>query len=118
MSTDNNSPQRPDNQPQPTPGRRRLRRLSFGARLLLLGIGWVLVLIGIVGLALPGIQGILTIAFGAAMLSVASETVNRWLGKLLARWPRVQQPVDRMRQKIHRLFTNSAARDRDPDQKN
>ncbi len=57
-------------------------------RLLLLGLGWFLLLVGVAGLVLPGIQGILTMLFGAAILSVASETMYRLLRRLLRnRWP-------------------------------
>jgi uncharacterized membrane protein YbaN (DUF454 family) len=57
-------------------------------RLVLLALGWFLVLVGIAGLVLPGIQGILTMLFGAAILSVASETAYRLLRRLLhERWP-------------------------------
>jgi len=57
-------------------------------RLLLLGLGWFLLLVGVAGLVLPGIQGILTMLFGAAILSLASETVYRLLRRLLReRWP-------------------------------
>lgn len=59
-------------------------------RLLLLGLGWFLLLVGVAGLVLPGIQGILTMLVGAAILSVASETVYRLLRRMLRhRWPAV-----------------------------
>lgn len=78
--------------------------LPLWLRILLLGAGWFIVLIGLVGLALPGIQGILTIAVGAAVLSVASEMVYRWLRRLLHRWPRVWHPIETLREKVHEWF--------------
>ena len=61
---------------------------------------WPLVLVGIVGLALPGIQGILTILIGAGVLSVASETVYRLLRRLFHRWPAVWHRIERFRDKV------------------
>ena len=62
--------------------------LALWLRLLLLGLGWFLLLVGVAGLVLPGIQGVLTMLGGAAVLSVASETVYRLLRRLLhRRWP-------------------------------
>ena len=61
----------------------------------------VVLLIGIAGLALPGIQGILTIAFAVAMLSLSSRWVYAATEKLLSRWPRVWDRVVRLRRWIH-----------------
>ena len=67
-------------------------------RLLLLGLGWFLLLVGVVGLVLPGIQGILTMLFGAAILSVASESVYRLLRRLMRdRWPALWHKLDGFR---------------------
>ncbi len=57
-------------------------------------------LIGIAGLVLPGIQGILTILIGVALLSLVSETTYRLLRRLLNRWPSLMDRVDRWRHKI------------------
>ena len=83
--------------------RARLQRanLPLTTRIVLFLIGWSLVLIGVAGLALPGIQGILTILIGAAILSVASETVYRLLKKLFQRWPRLWERIDRFRHRVH-----------------
>jgi len=77
------------------------RVLSLGTRLLLLGAGWLLLLVGIAGLALPGIQGILTIALAVALLSVASQRAHRVVRRLLGRWPRVLDRMDQFREKLH-----------------
>ncbi len=55
------------------PPRQPHRPLPLWVRILVLVVGWIVVLIGIAGLVLPGIQGIATIVAGAAILSVASE---------------------------------------------
>lgn len=76
-------------------------------RLLLLGVGWFLLLVGVAGLLLPGIQGILTIVLGAAILSIASETVYRLMRRLLRRrwpglWDRLNGFRDRWRARLAR----------------
>ena len=69
-------------------------------RLLLLGLGWFLLLVGVAGLVLPGIQGILTMLVGAAILSVASETVYRLLRRLMRdRWPAMWHRLDGFRER-------------------
>lgn len=86
--------------PREDTGKLRLRHQppSLWVRLILLGIGWMLLLVGVAGLALPGIQGILTILVGAAILSIASESVYRLLQRLLRdRWPGVWQRLDDFR---------------------
>ena len=77
------------------------RRLSPITRILLIVAGWILLLIGIAGLVLPGIQGILTILLGLAVLSVASRTIHRLLRALLHRWPWLWEKIERFRAKVH-----------------
>ena len=80
---------------------RRLKLLPLGVRITLLALGWIVVLIGVAGLLLPGLQGIVTIVIGAAVLSVASERVYTWLRRRLHRWPRVSQRLERLRHTLH-----------------
>ena len=71
---------------------------AFWVRLLLLGLGWFLLLVGAAGLVLPGIQGILTMLFGAAILSVASDAIYRLMRRLLGdRWPGLWQKLNGFR---------------------
>ena len=76
--------------------------LAAWKRILLFVAGWTVLLIGVAGLVLPGIQGILTILVGAAILSLVSETIYRLLRRLLRRWPWLMEVLDRWRQKLHR----------------
>ena len=104
------NPERPPSNPpreRSTALRRQHSPPALWVRLLLLGLGWFLVLVGVAGLVLPGIQGILTMLFGAAILSVASETVYRLLRRLLRRrWPGLWQKLngfrDRWRARLSR----------------
>lgn len=83
-------------------------RLSAGVRVGVFLVGWLLVLVGLAGLILPGIQGVLTILLGAALLSLDNELVYRGLRKVLQRWPAVLQRMEgfreRTHERLHRLF--------------
>lgn len=108
---------REDLPPQPPPGpvavppvpeetqarrRRRLSRpLPLWLRIVVLLVGWIVVLVGVAGLILPGIQGIATIVLGAAILSVASEIAYELMRKILSRWPSIWDRVEGFRDKIH-----------------
>lgn len=95
-----------DDSPKATPKkhkpRRKLPRLPLYVRVGVFLVGWMLVLVGVAGLVLPGIQGVLTIVLGAALLSVVSELVYEGLAKLLSRWPQVWRRVRGARLKMHR----------------
>jgi hypothetical protein len=80
---------------------KQLPPLHWGVRLMVLVIGALLVVVGIAGLVLPGIQGVLTIMLGLAVMSLASEFVHRQLRRLLARWPTAGQKMERFRERIH-----------------
>lgn len=80
----------------------RLVPLSLGLRIVLFIVGWTLLLVGVAGLVLPGIQGVLTILAGAAILSLVSELAYKWLRSLLKRWPGVWQRIEGFRLDLHR----------------
>lgn len=88
-------------------GSEPLPPLSPSTRLLLLVLGWLLILIGVAGLVLPGIQGVLTLLLGAAALSLVSQTALRLLHRLLGRWPRAWQMTLRLRRRIHHWISGS-----------
>lgn len=80
----------------------RLPPLPRSTRWLLVILGWLLLLVGVAGLVLPGLQGILTLLFGAALLSLVSRTVLIWLRKLFSGHPRAWRKLLKMRRSIHR----------------
>ena len=86
---------------EPSHDPRKHRPLPFWLRVVVLLVGWVVLLVGVAGLVLPGIQGIVTILLGAAILSVASELAHRWMKKTLQRWPKVWNRIEAFRDKIH-----------------
>ena len=104
-------------QPSTRARRPKLAPLHWGVRLAVFLIGGILIVIGVAGLVLPGIQGILTIVLGLAILSLASDFVHRHLHNLLVRWPRAQRTMERFRHRIHSWLSRSGPDDpSSPDQ--
>ena len=91
--------------------RRRLPNLPLALRIALHLVGWMVLALGVAGLVLPGIQGIVTIVAGAAILSVASDRFHRWLHQALGRWPRVRQRLDRFRHRVHDKLTRKSGKE-------
>ncbi|HVS01811.1 MAG TPA: PGPGW domain-containing protein [Thermoanaerobaculia bacterium] len=76
--------------------------LPLGWRVFFYSAGVILLLIGIAGLALPGLQGILTIVLALALISMASETMYWLLRRGFRRWPRGWKRMERIRRKVYR----------------
>ncbi len=83
----------------------RLPVLPIAIRILLFVVGWVLLLVGVAGLVLPGLQGCLTIALAAAILSLVSEGAYRLLRRSFRGWPRGWRRVVRLRSWLTRKLT-------------
>lgn len=81
--------------------------LSLVTRIALPVLGWLLVALGIAGLVLPGLQGILTIALGMAILSLTSKTMLRLLRWTFRPWPDGWRRVLEQRRKVLRWLTRS-----------
>lgn len=113
-----------EGEPEPEEGRhqstRREKRDDHGAppvlsapvRVLLYFTGWLLLLVGLIGLALPGIQGILTLLLGAAVLSLVSEAAHRWIRALFRPWPKGGEHFDRLRKRLHERLARFHRHDR------
>jgi len=63
-------------------------------RVLLLIIGWSFILLGIVGLFLPILQGLLFILIGLIILSSEYIWAHHLLTKLRARFPKISRTAD------------------------
>ncbi len=74
--------------------------LSPSARALLLVLGWTLIVLGLAGLVLPGLQGVLTLLLGAAALSLVSRSMLKALRYLFRRWPKAWRAVLRTRRRV------------------
>ncbi len=75
-------------------------------RIGLLIIGWFFIVLGILGLFLPILQGILFILIGLAILSSRSERIKRFLRYLERRYPQYHKRVEVWMQRVRRWFKN------------
>jgi uncharacterized membrane protein YbaN (DUF454 family) len=89
----------------------RLPALPIALRGALFVVGWALLLVGVLGLVLPGLQGCLTIALAAALLSLVSEGAYRALRRAFVGWPRGWRRVVRLRGWLERKLTRKGSSD-------
>ena len=71
-------------------------------RLLLLLVGWFCLLLGIVGLFLPVLQGILFIVIGLTLLSSEYVWSRKLLAALNAKFPKISRAAKRAMVKANR----------------
>lgn len=64
-------------------------------RILVKTAGIVLVVLGILGLALPFLQGILFLAIGLVLLSISSPKARRWIASHTIRYPKFHTLVQK-----------------------
>jgi uncharacterized membrane protein YbaN (DUF454 family) len=80
-------------------------------------LGWAFIVLGILGLFLPILQGILFLLIGLSLLSNSSPWAARLLGKARNRFPKISKTYDeamvKAREMQARLFNKkkNAARD-------
>ncbi len=89
-------------------------KLGTGIKAFLLFAGWFLILLGLLGLVLPILQGVLFLLLGAALLSLVSSSVYYGLRKLFARWPRGWRKLLALRQRVHRWLDRNVRRGTSP----
>jgi uncharacterized membrane protein YbaN (DUF454 family) len=70
----------------------------------LLILGWFFIVLGILGLFLPILQGVLFILIGLAILSTRSEIIKRFLKHLEERYPDHHERVEIWKEKIKNWF--------------
>src|SRR6185369_3602416 len=61
--------------------------------------GWFFILLGIIGLVLPILQGILFILVGLFLLSTVSPWAERLLNRIRVRFPRISKTFDEAKHK-------------------
>lgn len=69
----------------------------------MLALGWGFVVLGVLGLFLPVLQGILFLCIGLVLLSRRSVRVRWLILKAGQRWPRFRAAVDKARMHIQHL---------------
>jgi hypothetical protein len=77
------------------------RHLPMWLRVGMIAMGALLLVVGLAGLFLPGIQGIVTILAGVAVLSLVSTHADRLLRWSLGPWPRLLERVEHLRERLH-----------------
>ena len=87
----------------PRQHRPRFQRLPLPPwlRFSVITLGWILILLGVVGLFLPILQGGLMLALGFALLSIGSQTMHLWMRSLMGRWPKIWKRLERLRRRLH-----------------
>ena len=73
-------------------------------RILVLGVGWGFILLGIVGLFLPILQGILFLLVGLAILSIESPFARGILVTLRRRFPNLSRKLDAAERRARGMF--------------
>ncbi|HUM05609.1 MAG TPA: PGPGW domain-containing protein [Terriglobales bacterium] len=77
-------------------------------------VGWVFIVLGVIGLFLPIMQGILFIIIGLTILSTEYVWAHHLLSKLRARFPKIAVYSDRARDKaagwVRRAYGHEEAR--------
>ncbi len=70
-------------------------------------LGWSFIVVGIIGLFLPILQGILFIMIGLSILSSRSELVKRFLKHLEEHYPQHHRKVEMWKEKVTNWFRRS-----------
>ena len=69
-------------------------------RLLIWCLGWLFILLGILGLFLPVLQGILFLLIGLYLLSTTSPWAERLLNRLRERFPKISKTFEEAKDKV------------------
>lgn len=83
-------------------------------RILVLIVGWGFILLGIVGLFLPVLQGVLFLLIGLIVLSSEYVWAHHLLTRLRQRFPKLSRTADRAEEKA-RNWLRRLSRQRSPD---
>lgn len=80
------------------------------ARFCILAAGWFFIVLGILGLFLPILQGILFLAIGASLLSLESPRARRLIEKMRRRYPRLGRTFDAAQRRAANLVQRIGGR--------
>jgi len=67
-------------------------------------VGWFFIVLGVLGLFLPILQGILFILIGLSILSSRSRLVKRFLSRVEARFPHYFREIEGWKEKVRGWF--------------
>ena len=68
-------------------------------RIAIIATGWLFIALGVIGLILPILQGILFLLIGVAILATEYPWAKRLLGKIRARFPRLDSSIKAARER-------------------
>jgi len=77
-------------------------KLPYMGRLVAGVLAWILLVVGLAGLVLPGLQGFLTLALSATMFSLTSARAHERLRSAFRPWPKGWRRVVRVRRTLER----------------
>lgn len=69
-------------------------------RMMIWCLGWVFILLGILGLFLPVLQGILFLLIGLYLLSSTSPWAERLLKRLRERFPKISKTFEEAKERV------------------
>lgn len=78
------------------------RQLPYLGRIVAGIVAWILLIVGLAGLVLPGLQGILTLALSATFFSLTSPRVHEGLRSAFRPWPKGWRRVVKVRRGLER----------------
>ncbi len=67
-------------------------------------IALIFIILGLVGLALPFLQGFLFLAIGLILLSIASPTARMWIEHHTRKYPKVHAFVEKVEKQITKII--------------
>ena len=67
-----------------------------------LAFGWIFLVLGVLGLFLPLLQGLLFLVIGSALLAPGNPHLARMRERFYRRFPRVRQWTQRLHERFHR----------------
>ena len=70
----------------------------------ILGLGWLFIVLGVLGLFLPVLQGILFLLVGLVLLSRESRVMRRFLAYIRMRYPKLSAKVRQAELRANRLW--------------
>ena len=80
---------------------------------IVLVVGWAFILLGIIGLFLPILQGVLFLLIGLVILSSEYAWAHHLLAKLRQRFPKLSRTADQASAKANAMFHRIFAQQRD-----
>jgi hypothetical protein len=78
------------------------RKLPYLGRIVAGILAWILLVVGLAGLVLPGLQGVLTLALSATLFSLTSRRVHERLRSAFRPWPKGWRRVVKVRRMLER----------------